>query len=35
MNFVKVLLSLAVNLDWPLHEFDVKKNAFLHKNLEE
>ncbi|CAL2255837.1 unnamed protein product [Prunus armeniaca] len=29
-----VLLSLAANLNWPLHQFDVK-NAFLHSNLEE
>lgn len=33
-NIVKVLLSLVANLDWPLHQFDVK-NAFLHKDLEE
>ena len=31
---VRVLLSLATNLDWPLHQFDVK-NAFLHGDLEE
>ena len=29
-----ILLSLAVNLDWPLHQFDAK-NAFLHGDLEE
>jgi Reverse transcriptase (RNA-dependent DNA polymerase) len=29
-----VLLSLAANLDWPLHKFDVK-NSFLHGDLEE
>jgi Reverse transcriptase (RNA-dependent DNA polymerase) len=34
LNSIQVLLSLAVNLDWPLHQFDVK-NAFLHENLEE
>jgi Reverse transcriptase (RNA-dependent DNA polymerase) len=34
LNTVRVLLSLAVNLDWPLHQFDVK-NAFLHGDLKE
>ena len=34
LNTVKVLLSLAANLDWPLHQLDVK-NAFLHGDLEE
>ena len=34
LNTIRVLLSLAVNLDWPLHQFDVK-NAFLHGDLEE
>ncbi|BBG97052.1 hypothetical protein Prudu_006054 [Prunus dulcis] len=29
LNTVRVLLSLAANLDWPLHQFDVK-NTFLH-----
>ena len=34
MNSIRVLISLAANLDWPLHQFDVK-NAFLHGDLEE
>ncbi|KAI4348030.1 hypothetical protein L6164_008793 [Bauhinia variegata] len=31
INIVRVLLSLAVNLDWPLQQFDVK-NAFYMEN---
>ncbi|KAM2863705.1 hypothetical protein FF1_022443 [Malus domestica] len=34
MNTVRVLISLAANLNWPLKQFDVK-NAFLHGYLEE
>ena len=34
MNTIRVLLSLVVNHDWPLRQFDVK-NAFLHGDLEE
>lgn len=34
MNSVRILLSFAANLDWPLHQFDVK-NAFLHGDLAE
>ena len=34
LNIVRVLLSLAANLDWPLHQLYVK-NAFLHGDLEE
>ncbi|KAL5553897.1 hypothetical protein UlMin_041298 [Ulmus minor] len=34
LNTVWVLLSLAVNQDWPLHQLDVK-NAFLNGDLEE
>nr|XP_028948916.1 uncharacterized protein LOC114821153 [Malus domestica] len=34
MNTVRVLISLAENLNWPLKQFDVK-NAFLHGHLEE
>ena len=34
INIVRVLLSLAMNLDWPLQQFDVK-DAFLHGELSE
>ena len=34
LNTIRVLLSLAANLDWPLLQFDVK-NVFLHGDLEE
>ena len=34
LNFVRVILSLAANLDWPLHQLDIK-NAFLNGELEE
>ena len=34
INTVRVLLSLVVNLDWPLQQFDVK-NAFPHCKLSE
>ncbi|XP_034919512.1 uncharacterized protein [Populus alba] len=33
LSTVRVLLSLAANLDWPLYQFDVK-NTFLHGDLE-
>ena len=34
MNSIRMLLSLAANLDWTFHKFDVK-NAFLHGDLKE
>ncbi|KAL0332976.1 UNVERIFIED_CONTAM: putative mitochondrial protein [Sesamum calycinum] len=34
INTICILLSLAVNLDWSLHQFDVK-NAFLCGDLQE
>ncbi|KAI5352756.1 hypothetical protein L3X38_005648 [Prunus dulcis] len=34
INTVRILISLAANLDLPLHQFNVK-NAFLHGDLEE
>ena len=34
MNTIRVLVSLAANLNWPLRQFDVK-NTFLHGDLEE
>jgi len=34
LNSIRVLLSLAANLNWPLHQLDVK-NAFLNGELEE
>jgi len=33
MNMIKVILSLGVNHDWTLIQFDVK-SVFLHEDLE-
>ena len=32
INTLCILLSLALNFKWPLHQFDIR-NAFLHGNL--
>lgn len=34
LNTIRILLSLAVNSDWPLHQLDIK-NAFLNGELAE
>ena len=34
INSIKILLSVAVNFDWPLYHLDVK-NVFLNGDLEE
>lgn len=34
INSIRVLLSLAMNSNWPLHQLDIK-NAFLNGDLEE
>ena len=34
LNTIRVLLSLVANLDWPLHQLDMK-NAFLYGDLDE
>ena len=31
---IRVLISIVANLDWPLHQFDMK-NTFRHENSEE
>ena len=34
LNTIRVLLSVAANLEWPLHQLDIK-NAFLNGELKE
>ena len=34
INTIRILISLAINLDWPLYQYDIK-NAFLHGELNE
>lgn len=34
MNTILILISLAINMDWPLLQYDIK-NAFLHGDLNE
>ena len=34
LDTIRVLFSIAANLDWPLHQFNVK-NVFLHGELQE
>jgi transposase InsO family protein len=34
LNSIRIIISLAANLDWPLHQLDVK-NAFLQGDLTE
>jgi hypothetical protein len=32
LNSIRIIISLAANLDWPFHQLNVK-NAFLHGDL--
>lgn len=34
MNYVRILISVAINRDWPLLKLDIK-NIFLHGDFEE
>ena len=33
LNFVRILLSVAVSHSWPLYQLDIK-NVFLHGDLQ-
>ena len=35
LNSIRILLSIASNLNWPLHQLGIKKNVFLNGELEE
>ena len=34
LNTIRILLSMAANLDWPMLQMDIK-NTFLNENLQE
>jgi len=34
LNSVRILISVAVNCQWPMYQLDIK-NAFLHGHLQE
>ena len=34
LNSIRIIISLVANLDWPLHQLNVK-NTFLHGDLTE
>ncbi|MBZ2164384.1 hypothetical protein K8B34_20715, partial [Alteromonas stellipolaris] len=34
LNSIRILFSLAINMDWAMHQLDVK-NAFLYGDLDE
>ena len=34
INTIRILISIAVDLDWPLNQYDIK-NVFLHGDLKE
>ena len=34
LNTIRIMISLAINLDWPLLQYDIK-NAFLNGDLKE